>query len=76
MTLGNYEVRFQHTVEGTRCSVERNGMEHQGKAHKHPKDHMHKAIGRKLALQRALKDIPRYERAAIWKDYKEKHKLC
>ena len=78
MKLGNYEVRFQHDVEGgkTNCTVLqpcKNGLEvvSIGASTVSVDDHYNRKLGRKLTLKRALQssDLTKEERTSIWKDY-------
>ena len=73
MILGEFKVQFMHDEKrGTRCTLrdnQTNEVYYEGWARLRPGDRFNKAIGRKIALSKALKDIPRYDRHEIWAEY-------
>lgn len=72
-----YFFKFQHKISGeergTVCTVSNEGGEivSHGTAHVHPKDHNFcKETGRKLALQRATKDLAKEVKQTVWDAYR------
>lgn len=68
------DVSSQHYPIITDCVIERESGElvSIGSAFKSPRDNFSKAVGRKLALGRALSVLPREERKEFWEKYFEK----
>lgn len=56
---------------GVACAVEVDSIEdvYIGYSYCHPKDQFNKITGRKMALTRAIEDLPREERREIWEVY-------
>lgn len=79
MVLGEYVVEFQHDVKrGTRCVIKDPRTKEvikTGWARKHTHDKFCKAIGRKIAMTRAIKDFHRSIRTDMWNDFLEKLKI-
>ena len=84
MMVGNKEVYFQYsylwsspeTREGqlVTCIIKCGPAGYSGIAKCGKSDNFNKAIGRKIAFTRALKNIPRAERKELWEAYKQSHK--
>ncbi len=81
-----YKVKFRHNTKGdwiegrdiwaravTKAKLEGPGMEVIGTANCSHADIFSKETGRKIALTRAVKPLPKKVRTAIWKAYFERH---
>lgn len=65
-----YRVRFFHGLKHTSAELFVDGSPVAvGYADLHPKDNFVKAIGRKIALQRALQEQPKEVRSKLWQKY-------
>lgn len=70
--LGKYTIDFDHYDNLISVCKVHNGDKtiSTGKAHKAKNDNFNKSLGRKIALTRAIKMLPKDERTEIWNDYR------
>ena len=77
--MANVKFRYYHNLFDerlvTQCLVECGSLTHVGAAYCSPKDNFSRIKGRKIALARAIKDLPRSERKVIWDEYLDKCKV-
>ena len=69
----NTYVRWEHKEQKeTTCVVEHNGATLTGQGKVGHGDEFRKAIGRKVSLARAIKDLTKDERRTIWNSLRNK----
>jgi hypothetical protein len=77
--MANVKFRyFSFPLDGrivTQCKVVCGSLTHVGAADCSPKDNFSRIKGRKIALTRAIKDLPRSDRKVIWNEYLDKCKV-
>jgi len=71
--MRDYEIRFEFDVPKklTRCEVKIRGMEriYGAIAYCHPKDQFNRSTGRKVCLAKAIRQLHKEIRTAIWEQY-------